>query len=725
MKIRLKKLKHLYLAYGIINTVIIVAVLFVVYFLYSQYSTLDKYISAYNKELINVIENKQFSSSLSINDFLTNQTIKTKQTFISKAILSSKSHVQDILEDENISDLDFIENSSALLKDYEALRLKNDLLFQYFENIGSADFGLYGKFKKAESNLLLKIEKYSLSEKIIYKFKILDKSIELLISNKTFELSDDINSQISQLSEIIDKIEPNKNSYAHLRIKDAYTNFTSSYYAFAKQVFAIGLNNKIGLIYEIELNYRRIAKRLENLLLITESKKASTKRVVIIFLSIAVVLILTFNLLVSNFFVKIIHNVFNAITKFIDKLIQGKTSLIVENNFIEESQQLLKILNKFGTQISNSQKAINSLKQGRNLPKIESNEHSLFFYSGIKGIQARMQTMNNKLEDEIKKVKQISWINKGIAKITEILRSKYDNPTLHSDELISTLVGFLDLPIGAIYMVDNKNITMLSAFAYGKKKRMKKRLIFGEGVVGTAASERRSLIMTNIPQDYFEIVSAFGSTKPRSILVSPIKLNEEVYGVIELASLQKFKPEVVDFVEEICKTIAYSFAISKIYSETLIKVDNLDLEINQLQTENASLLNDYSELNESYRQVTQKLSDNILVMQSIDDTAMIVDVDLDGNIIEYNVGFDRFFQSVGIHNFSHNFREYLAEINISDGFDIDEIWRDLKTGIKFFGIQKSMMFEKQFILHQFFIPVQNDEGKVMSIKIIMFNSENG
>src|SRR5690606_40214771 len=92
----------------------------------------------------------------------------------------------------------------------------------------------------------------------------------------------------------------------------------------------------------------------------------------------------------------------------------------------------------------------------------------------------------------------------------------------------------------------------ISSYAYNKKKHLKGRFKFAEGLVGQAAIEQDTLLRTEIPRDYVSITSGLiGERRPECILIVPLITNEEVYGVLEFAGFGKFDSSQVKFVQEI------------------------------------------------------------------------------------------------------------------------------------------------------------------------------
>ncbi len=164
--------------------------------------------------------------------------------------------------------------------------------------------------------------------------------------------------------------------------------------------------------------------------------------------------------------------------------------------------------------------------------------------------------VQRKLDDEIR-----TWTNIGVAKFAEILQRNSDDVVALGDDIIQNLVSYLNINQGGLFTIvqaedGSQRLELLAAFAYNRKKYIHNTIELGEGLVGTCAIERQTIYLTEIPQDYISITSGLGETTPSCLLLVPLKINNNVLGVVELASLTPMKPHEIDFVEKIGVNIA-------------------------------------------------------------------------------------------------------------------------------------------------------------------------
>lgn len=156
----------------------------------------------------------------------------------------------------------------------------------------------------------------------------------------------------------------------------------------------------------------------------------------------------------------------------------------------------------------------------------------------------------------------------GLATIGEILRSHVNDLQTLCDEVLSEIVKYTKANQGSIFTVeedgtDNEHLKLVSARAWDRKKFLEKRVELGQGLLGQAAVEKSTIYMTDVPENYVVITSGLGQANPRSIIIIPLKNEEKVVGVLELASFKKFERFEIDFLEKVGESIASTILNSR------------------------------------------------------------------------------------------------------------------------------------------------------------------
>jgi GAF domain-containing protein/HAMP domain-containing protein len=182
--------------------------------------------------------------------------------------------------------------------------------------------------------------------------------------------------------------------------------------------------------------------------------------------------------------------------------------------------------------------------------------------------------MRNNLSRVADEDKKRNWATEGLAKFGEILRTNTNDLDKLTDEIILNLVKYLKANQGAIYIVDDEQtsedptMSMKACYAWDKKKYLNHKIHRGEGLAGQAWQEGDLIYLTEVPQNYIRITSGLGDANPTSVLIVPLKLNEQIFGVVEIASFIEFRDFEIEFVQKIAESIASTISSVKVNART-------------------------------------------------------------------------------------------------------------------------------------------------------------
>ncbi|GIV39426.1 MAG: hypothetical protein KatS3mg033_1226 [Thermonema sp.] len=168
-----------------------------------------------------------------------------------------------------------------------------------------------------------------------------------------------------------------------------------------------------------------------------------------------------------------------------------------------------------------------------------------------------------------------NWANRGLAEFSRILRESSDDVEHMADVVISELVTYLKANQGGFFIVredeggeEEPYLELVACYAWDKKRFLEKKIYKGEGLTGQVWQEGEMLYLEDVPDDYVMITSGLGKANPNSILIVPLKAADVVYGVIELASFDKFEDYQREFVEKVAESIAATLAMLKNTEQT-------------------------------------------------------------------------------------------------------------------------------------------------------------
>lgn len=249
--------------------------------------------------------------------------------------------------------------------------------------------------------------------------------------------------------------------------------------------------------------------------------------------------------------------------------------------------------------------------------------------------------MRNNLEKVAEEDKRRNWATEGMAKFGEILRKNNDNIAKLSDEIISHLVKYLQANQGALFIInedkdDEPYMRLTSCYAWDKKKYLEQNIYKGDGLAGQSWQEKSTIFLTDVPDNYITITSGLGEANPNCIIIVPLKVNEEVFGVIELASFNNLQPYHVDFIEKLAESIASTISSVKINERTQKLLEESTQMTEQLRSQEEEMRQNMEELQATQEEMqrSQREQDNKEFL--INATNLQLEIDHNLNIINSN-----------------------------------------------------------------------------------------
>lgn len=304
-------------------------------------------------------------------------------------------------------------------------------------------------------------------------------------------------------------------------------------------------------------------------------------------------------------------------------------------------------------------------------------------------INLRDSLKNNKDEETQRKNEdeQRNWIAEGLAKFGEILRHNNDNIETLSYELISNLCRYIGAVQGGFFIIndeyeDDKYFELMAHFAYDRKKYNKKRLELSDGLIGRSAFEKNTIYIDEVPEDYVEITSGLGEANPNVLLIVPIKVNDNVQGVIEMASFDYFDPSKIEFVEKVAESIATTYSTVKINLRTANLLNESRAAAERLTQQEEEMRQNMEELQATQEEAGKQAEEFVSFTNSVNHTLIRAEYDINGILLYANT---KFLKKLGYSSNSevegHHISIFIGE---KDKSWFNEIWDELARGGKHF-----------------------------------------
>jgi transcriptional regulator with GAF, ATPase, and Fis domain len=125
-----------------------------------------------------------------------------------------------------------------------------------------------------------------------------------------------------------------------------------------------------------------------------------------------------------------------------------------------------------------------------------------------------------------------------------------------SQHLINELARQLNVGQAALYVSKETTLELKCGFALSYDHASSHTYAHGEGLIGRVAKEGKSLYIDKLPQGYITIFSGLGSASPTYLALVPLNRENEVKGVLEIASFKPLSTNTLIELENIGKAWA-------------------------------------------------------------------------------------------------------------------------------------------------------------------------
>ena len=272
-------------------------------------------------------------------------------------------------------------------------------------------------------------------------------------------------------------------------------------------------------------------------------------------------------------------------------------------------------LNAMTQQFDQASDFVVKIGEGKLDVRFDTNEKSKLA-EALEAMQAKLKSINE--EDQRRR-----WANEGLTQFVDILRSGNDNLHLLGDRVISTLVKYTQSNQGGLYLVEEeagqKYLELISLFAFNTKKFEQQKLRPGEGLVGQCYQEGETIFLTEIPQEYIRITSGLGGANPSSILIVPLKIDKDIYGIVELAAFHAYQPHEITFVEKLGETIASTLSSVKANQKTRKLLEDFQQQTEQMRAQEEEMRQNMEELTATQEEMTRKEKNYILKIKELEE----------------------------------------------------------------------------------------------------------
>ncbi|MFC9006259.1 HAMP domain-containing protein [Streptomyces microflavus] len=297
----------------------------------------------------------------------------------------------------------------------------------------------------------------------------------------------------------------------------------------------------------------------------------------------------------------------------------------------------------------------------------------------IQVLQDNINTMIANLRDTTLANKEQDWLKGNLARISGLMQGRRDLEDVAS-LIMSELTPVVSAQHGAFFLAmspsdsdevgpDNGDdgayeLRMRGSYGYSAGS-MPTSFRPGETLIGTAAEEKRTIQVDNVPPGYLKISSGLGEAPPAHVIVLPVLFEGKVLGVIELASFQPFTHIQRDFLNQLAEMIATSVNTISVNTKTEKLLEQSQELTEQLRDRSQELENRQKALQASNAELEEKAE--LLAQQNRDIEVKNTEIEEARQVLEERaeqLAVSMRYKSEFLANMSHELRTPLNSLLI-------------------------------------------------------------
>jgi len=232
-------------------------------------------------------------------------------------------------------------------------------------------------------------------------------------------------------------------------------------------------------------------------------------------------------------------------------------------------------------------------------------------------------------------------------------------------------------------------------------------------LIGRCALEKETIYLTDIPNDYMNITSGLGEANASALLIVPLKVNDKIFGVIELASFSEFENFEIEFVEKIAESIASAISEVQINIQTNKLLRETQEQAEKMAQQEEELRQNLEEMHATQEESDRRELEMKGILEAIDHSAISSEFETDGTLISVNRNFlDAFGYDIEeVEN--QNIKIFFFKDDLPE---LDRILTELRKGKIFKGrVKRRTKMGEAIYLLTTLTPVMDHEGEIVKI----------
>ncbi|GAB3768595.1 hypothetical protein FB382_002685 [Nocardioides ginsengisegetis] len=224
-------------------------------------------------------------------------------------------------------------------------------------------------------------------------------------------------------------------------------------------------------------------------------------------------------------------------------------------------------------------------------------------------LKDNLNQMIDNLRETTRANQEQDWLKTNLARFTGHMQGGRDLLDV-TRLIVSELTPLVGATQGSFFLTESgpegDSLRRIASYGFRRRESVPDVFGFGEGLVGQTAVARHTVRITDVPRDYLRISSGLGEAPPLEIAILPVVFEEQVLGVVELASFSPFTTVHMQFLEQLMEIIGVSLNAIIASSQTQLLLVESQRLAGELQNKSGELQTQQRELQQSNAELEEK-----------------------------------------------------------------------------------------------------------------------
>jgi methyl-accepting chemotaxis protein len=501
-------------------------------------------------------------------DFLEDGKSKFTQQFF-KEIETVEQSLEQKIKSKFIKEKELEYDFSSILISINSYKKSFDDLRKLLYARGFKDHGLEGEMRSYVHNL----QNCESAEEKVFAFSLRRHEKDFAL-RKDMSYTDKLHNTADQFIDFvkgasIEEFPHMTESYKSKTI-EAIKAYKNHFDNIVQTEISIGLNEKSGQFLQLNRNKKETEPRISLLYQKINEQNKSLRQTASIVIGLTLLILLLTVFALVYYLRKTVSKPIIKLDNIVKKVLSGDSN--AGNELKHEGKDEIGSLNR------NFSLMLDNLRE--NLKLIKDKNESL----ELKSKQDKIRT----------------WNIEGLSHFSDLMKGSNTNLGEFANSIISETVKYLKANQGAFFMLNDENeesiMELKACYAFNKKKYIHKKIEKGEGLIGQTWIEGEPIYMTDVPSSYINITSGLGDAPPRSIMILPLKTEQQIVGILEIASFQEFEKHEQELLTELANRLGSVIESIKMQEKTQKLLEQSQEMTEQMQAQEEEMRQNMEEL---------------------------------------------------------------------------------------------------------------------------------